>query len=328
MMRSSQFLSTGDPLQDTTIKISDQAKPEPGCDDVVIRAVALSLNPVDYKILKGQFPDKTKPRGGWGSDISGVVDSVGSAVTRFKVGDEVYADGIFAAPMAEFCCIPATVVSSKPTNMSHTEAASVPLAGLTALQAIRDHGKMKAGARVCVFGGSGGVGTLAIQIAKALGASHIATTSSNVELCKSLGADEVVNYRETPDIVTELTKSGGDYDIVFDAVGGNAHWLAAQEITKSSGHFVTIAGDGGSMTSTIAKAMWRKFGSNFKGPSYQIFLTNNAHADLDVLTALIEEGKIKATIDGAPYKFGDEGIAEMLTKLMSGRTKGKLVMEM
>jgi NADPH:quinone reductase-like Zn-dependent oxidoreductase len=285
----------------------------------------LAFSPVDYKMLKGMFPDKRPSPKGWGTDVSGTIEAVGSSVTRFKVGDAVYADAIMHSPMAEFCLIPASKVSAKPGNMDSAQATTIPLAGLTALQALRDHGKMKAGAKVCIFGGSGGVGTLAIQIAKALGASHVATTSTNEELCTSLGADVVVNYRNAD--VGEVLK-GQDFDVVFDTVGGVNHWLAAKKIIARRGKFVTIAGDGGSMAKTMGAAVWRMFLSNFGGTSYGIFLTKNGHADLDVLTGMIQENKITATIDEPQYKFSDEGIKDMLTKLMSGRTKGKLVMTM
>jgi NADPH:quinone reductase-like Zn-dependent oxidoreductase len=177
---------------------------------------AISINPVDYKILKGAFPNKAGPgETGWGSDVAGIVAAVGAEVTTLKVGDEVYSDAILHSPFATAVRIPAHKASKKPANLSFAEAATVPLAGQTALQALRDHGRMQPGFRVCVFGGSGGVGAFALQIAKALGASHVACTSSNKEMCERLGADQVVNYREAD--VGEVL-AGGDFDIVFDTV--------------------------------------------------------------------------------------------------------------
>jgi NADPH:quinone reductase-like Zn-dependent oxidoreductase len=177
---------------------------------------AISINPVDYKILKGAFPNTAGPgETGWGSDVAGIVAAVGAEVTTLKVGDEVYSDAILHSPFATAVRIPAHKASKKPANLSFAEAATVPLAGQTALQALRDHGRMQPGFRVCVFGGSGGVGAFALQIAKALGASHVACTSSNKEMCERLGADQVVNYREAD--VGEVL-AGGDFDIVFDTV--------------------------------------------------------------------------------------------------------------
>mmetsp|Transcript_14794 Transcript_14794/g.30457 ORF Transcript_14794/g.30457 Transcript_14794/m.30457 type:complete len:331 (-) Transcript_14794:122-1114(-) len=325
MMQQSVFLSTGDPLVDTTIKIQAVPVPELRGKEVLVTTRALSINPVDYKVLKGSFPNKAKPEEkGWGSDMAGVIAAVGEDVKSFKVGDEVYSDAILHSPFATSVRIPSHKVGIKPSNMTFQEAATVPLAGQTALQALRDHGKMKTGMKVCVFGGSGGVGTFALQIAKALGASYIATTSTNKELCESLGADEVVNYREAN--VGEVLK-GGDFDIVFDTVGGKAHWDAGRKIIKKGGRFVTIIGDGGSMAKTMTRAVWRMFKSNFGGTSYSIFLTKNGSGDLEVLREMVEGGKIKAVVDGEAYKFEDDGIRSMLEKLMTGRTKGKLVME-
>ena len=280
---------------------------------------------MDYKILKGIFPDRRPAPKGWGSDVAGTVSEIGSAVTRFKVGDEIFADAIACSPMAEYCLLPEFLASLRPTSLSPVEAATIPLAGLTALQALRDHGQLVSGGRVCIFGGSGGVGSLAIQIAKNLGASHVATTSTNEALCKELGADQVINYRNE-DVGVVL--AGGNFDVVFDAVGGSAYWKAARKIVAAKGIFVTIAGDGGGMAKTMSRAIWRKFKSNFGGTSYQIFLTRNGHVDLDILAKFVEEGKLKPTLDGEPFKFGDEGIRAMLEKLMGGRTKGKLTMTM
>jgi NADPH:quinone reductase-like Zn-dependent oxidoreductase len=326
-MKRSVWKATGNPLLPTTVKIENVDKPRPGPHGVLIKTSALSINPLDWKLLKGDFPAEGKqwPKA-WGTDVSGIVVTVGADVTKLKSGDEVYADAVNFGPMAEFCVVPADKVSLKPKDMSFTEAATIPLAGLTALQALRDQGGLRSGKKVCIFGGSGGTGTMAIQIAKALNASYVAATSSNVDLCKALGADKVVNYR-TEDVAESL--KGQDFDIVFDTVGGYHHYLLGEKVLKKSGGvFVTVVGDGGSVAAMLPGIIWRKFVSIFGYPKYKIFLVNSNANDLDTLTKLIEEGKLKATIDGTPFAFNDGGIKDMLEKQMGGRTKGKLVMEL
>ncbi|GMH99215.1 hypothetical protein TrST_g6329 [Triparma strigata] len=291
---------------------------------VQISTRALSINPVDYKMITGElnFNKKPLPRG-FGSDVAGVVEAIGSDVTRLKVGDEVYSDAIGFTPFGEVFRVPESKVSLKPQSLSFSEAAAIPLAGLTALQALRDKGSMKSGAKVVIFGGSGGVGSFAIQIAKALGASEVVTTSTNEALCKQLGADRVINYRN--ETASEVLQSS-HYDLVFDTVGGYNHYEQGVKLLKSSGTYVTIVGDGVSLPKLIPRLLWRKFKSNFTSPGYQIFLTDSNSSDLDVLTQLVNEGKLKASIDST-FQFTDEGVREMFKKQMSGRTKGKNVME-
>jgi NADPH:quinone reductase-like Zn-dependent oxidoreductase len=332
-MRRSTWKAIGDPLLAATVQIEEVERPSPGPNEVLIKCVALSINPIDYKLMLGLLPAKGKCPRGWGTDIAGVVESVGEGVTAFKTGDEVFADAIGHGPMAEFCVVPVDMVALKPKNLNFQQAAGIPLVGLTALQGLRDQGSLKAGMRVCIFGGSGGVGTSAIQLAKALGAAYVATTSSNADLCKSVGADKVVDYRDNKDLAGSILEEGEErFDIVFDTVGGYKHWAAAQKMLRSSvGTYVTIVGDGGSVGSMIPGIMWRKLVSNFGRNNYKIYFTKSNSKDLDILRGFAEEGKLKPTMDsengGEVYKFSDSGIKSMLEKLMSHRTKGKLIMK-
>jgi alcohol dehydrogenase len=291
---------------------------------------SVSVNPVDYKIVKGEFKLDSKPfPKPVGSDVSGTIVAVGSDIkSSLKVGDKVWSDAIGFGPMAEFCAVDEGKVALKPATLSFNEAATIPLAGMTALQALRDYGKIFDGAKVLIYGGSGGVGSFAIQIAKEMtgGASMIATTSTNKKLCKSLGATHVVNYREAK---VEEALQEHKFDLIFDTVGGYDHWVAAKKLMAPSGHYVTIAGDGVSLPRMILRIIWRKLMAMVSSsPSYDIFLTNANSADLDVLKGMVEEGKLKAVMDTAkPFKFNDTGARALFAKIMTGRTKGKLVME-
>mmetsp|Transcript_23000 Transcript_23000/g.45893 ORF Transcript_23000/g.45893 Transcript_23000/m.45893 type:complete len:273 (-) Transcript_23000:406-1224(-) len=234
----------------TALSFSNQ-KPYTELDPtfVKIQVSAASLNPIDYKLVTGalKFSKKPLPRG-LGSDISRVVTEVGSECKRLKVGDEIYSDAIGFSPLSEVCVVPESKVSLKPAGMSFNEAATIPLAALTALQALRNKGGMKEGMKVAIFGGSGGVGSFAIQIAKALGAAEVATTSTNEDFCKGLGADIVVNYKT--DNAGDKLK---DFDIVFDTVGGIDHWMMGKKILKSTGTYVSIVGDGVAMGKMIGR---------------------------------------------------------------------------
>jgi NADPH:quinone reductase-like Zn-dependent oxidoreductase len=250
---------------------------------------------VDYKIVKGEFtsPADSKPFPKLiGTDVSGTIVAVGSDITSsLKVGDEVWSDAIGFGPMAEFCAVDEGKVALKPAKLSFNEAATIPLAGMTALQALRDYGKIAVGAKVLIYGGSGGVGSHALQLAKAMGASMVATTSTSKELCESLGATHVVNYREAK---VEEALQEHKFDLIFDTVGGYDHWAAAQKLMAPSGHYVTITGDGVSLPFMIPRIIWRKLAALVSSsPSYDIFLTDANSADLDVLKGMVEGGEVE-----------------------------------
>lgn len=330
IMKKAIQLKTGDPRDASIISFSSNSeKPvvNKKSSNVLIKVKSVSINPVDYKIANGTAPInafKSFPLG-VGSDASGVVEAVGDACTKFKVGDEVYGDFLGYEAIAEYVAVPEYLVASKPKNLSFDEAATVPLASQTALQGLRDKGRMKSGMKVAIFGGSGGVGCAAIQIAKALGASYIATTSTHSEYCKSLGADEVINYRNE-DIGEKLR--GQNFDIVYDTVGGYDYWVAAKKMLAPEGRFVTITGDTDApMWQVLPKSIYRMIaGIGGCGFSYTIFLTDNKGADCDVLTEMIESGKLKAIIDGEILPFNQDGINELYKRIMGGRTKGKIVL--
>jgi NADPH:quinone reductase-like Zn-dependent oxidoreductase len=183
------------------------------------------------------------------------------------------------------------------------------------------------GARVGILGGSGGVGSFAIQMAKALGAAFVITTSSNVEMVTNLGADEVINYREK-DVVESMT--GKDLDLVFDCVGGVESWNAAQQGLKKGGHFATIVGDSPVVSIGLLPGIInRKFWSNFCDKhQYRLFLTNSeSPSDLNAIKKMIEEKKVKVLVDERKFLLTTESVHEFFTAIMSHRTKGKLVLD-
>ena len=257
-MKAALQHKNGDPTSpDVLSVVDDAAVPEPAAGQVLVKVSCASVNPIDYKLVAGDFPGKKE--GPFGCDVSGTVAKLGPGCDAFKVGDRVYADAIKTpGSFAEYALVPAEALGRMPKNISFKEAAALPLAGLTALQAFQTHGKLKEGQKVAVLGGSGGVGSLAVQIAKALGAAHVYATGSAVDLIKGLGADTVINYKEQ-DVVAAMT--GLELDIVFDTVGGYDNWIAGQAALKTGGIYLTIVGDGGSIASIMASMLFR----NVKG---------------------------------------------------------------
>jgi len=319
----------GDPTSPEVLSVVDDAPiPEPAAGQVLVKVACASLNPIDYKLVAGDFPGKTA--GPFGADVSGTVERLGPGCDAFKPGDRVYADAIKThGSFAEYAVVEAAALSPMPKNASFKEAAALPLAGLTALQAFATHGKLRAGQKVAIMGGSGGVGSLAVQMAKALGAAHVYATGSAVDLIKGLGADTVINYKETS--VVEAM-AGLELDLVFDTVGGVDNWLAARGGLKRGGAFLSIVGDGGSIASIMRAVLWRNavglFG--FAGPTYKVFLTSTdapgVAADMRKLTELVEAGKVKPLVDARAFELTTASLGDLIKASMTHRTKGKLVM--
>ncbi len=223
-------------------EVVDVERPDLPADSVMVEVHAASINPIDWIVMAGYVQQMLPYEMPWivGYDVSGVVTEVGTDVTAFAVGDEVFAraDGMQAGTMAEFAAIKASDLAIKPEDLSHAEAAGVPLVGLTAWQALFDHGGLQEGQRVLVHAGSGGVGTLAIQIAKHAGA-WVATTASarNEDLVRDLGADQFVDYANErfEDVIEPV-------DLVIDMLGDDT--LARSfDVVKPGGTVVSIKGD-------------------------------------------------------------------------------------
>lgn len=334
-MKAAILHKNGDPTDASVLSVKDDVPiPKPGKDEIVIKVMSAAINPVDYKLAKAEFPGKSS--GGMGCDVAGIVHEVGADVVEFEEGHEVYADAIASVlakgdessgSWAEYCKIQKVAAAHKPTNCSFQEAAALPLAGLTALQGLETQGGFQKGMKVAILGASGGVGSLAVQMAKAMGASLVIGTGSSVDMIKDLGADEVINYKETS--VAEALK-GKDLDIVYDTIGGYDSWVAAQAGLKKGGTFVTIVGDGGGFLSMLPGIFYRKFMWYFGGPVYKIFLTNTKAPevvnDMKKITELVESGKVKPVLDKASFELTTESVHEMIKASMSHRAKGKLVL--
>jgi NADPH:quinone reductase-like Zn-dependent oxidoreductase len=205
-----------------SLKIAEVATPEPGPNDVLVKVRAASVNPVDGKITKG-YAGTTRPLPHvLGRDCAGTVAKVGSAVTAFKVGDEVYgvADAARWGTHAEYAVCPAATLARKPAMLGATDAASLPIAGLSAYAGIVTTGKLERGQRVLIHAGAGGVGSFAVQLARHIGA-HVAATASakNTEFVRSLGADQVIDYTKS-----DFSKAIKDCDLVFDLMGGDVRF--------------------------------------------------------------------------------------------------------
>ena len=291
------------------IEIIEVEKPELQDSSVLVEVHAASINPIDNILRAGYLQQMLALRFPhiMGYDVSGTVVEVGKDVHIVKVGDEVFArpNQEDAGAIAEFARVQENELAIKPTNLSHIEAASVPLAGLTAWQALVTKGNIKRGDKVLIHAGSGGVGTLAIQIAKYFGAIVATTTSSkNTEFVKSLGADLIIDYT-TQSFVDELS----DYDLVIDMIGGDT--LANSfKVLKKGGTLISIKGQD---TEGLAK----KYDVAFEW----FFMTPDG-AMLTELATLISEGAIKTVIDSV---YPMEQASEAFDHLAEGRTKGKIV---
>jgi len=330
-VRAAYFSKRGDPLSDILV-VRDVERPVPKAGQVLVKIVAAAMNPVDWKMVDGSFPILAR-KGLMGVDSSGVVEDIPAGTTTdLEVGDKVYCPhGEFTpGAFAEYAAVAAEQVHRVPANISMREAAALPTCGLTALQALTKTCAMKAGDKVFIGGGSGGVGSLAVQLAASLGASEIWSTGSKGELIESLGATKVVNYREE-DVVEAL--AGQSFDLMFDTVGTLDSWLAAKQgALAPTGKYTTTTGDGvGGIGRLVTRTAWRTVLNKIGlGPNYSFFAIKTAapHVveDMAKLTARVEAGDLEPLLFDEDYELSTEGLRAMLKQSMSGHTTGKLVM--
>jgi NADPH:quinone reductase-like Zn-dependent oxidoreductase len=314
--------------------LMDVPAPVPRPRDVLVQVRAAGLNPVDFKFRQGKLRVILRPKLPLvlGNEFAGEVIAVGPEVKRFRVGDRVFArvakDRLGA--FAEQACVDEDDAAHMPGNLDFTAAAAAPLAGLTALQALRDELRVKPGQKVFISGGAGGVGTFAIQIAKWLGA-HVTTTASTrgEALVRSLGCDEVIDYT-----VQDLSGGQRRFDAGFDLIGGKT-LEQMFEIMKPGTKIVSVAALPEPQTAirdlggrpVLSIIFWLiSYGIRSRarraGVSYRNLFMNPSGSDLAVLAELIEQGKLKAIIDRT-YPLAK--IAEALAYVESGRAKGKVV---
>ena len=310
-MKVAQYNEYGGP---EVIKISNNApKPTAGKGQILVEVHAASLNPFDYKLREGfmkemiplQFPFTI------GGDFSGIVTQLAENVSEFKIGDEVYGQAIVlnggSGAFAEFAAANVANAAHKPKSVNHLEAASLPLVGASAIQALEEHIKLKSGQKILIHGGSGGIGSISVQLAKYLGA-YVATTASSkdMEFVKSLGVDEVIDYKTQK--FEDLLK---DFDAVFDTVGGETT-NKSFKVLKKNGVIVSMLG---APNAELAK----QYGATAIGQ-----MTRVNSKTLVRLTELVEKGVIKAQIDKV---FPLEKTREAFEYLENAHSRGKVVLK-
>lgn len=305
-MKAARIHAYGDTSE---IRIEDAPLPTLAPDDVLIRVVATSVNPVDWKIRKGYLksfiPYEMPLIMGW--DVSGVVEQTGPAVTKFKPGDAVYSrpDIRRNGAYAEYIAVRESEIAFKPTTISHVEAASLPLVSITAWESLFTTANLSAGQRVLIHAGAGGVGSIAIQLAKARGV-HVTTTASAAKsaLVKSLGADEVIDYRSQ-----DFSKIAKGMDVVFDTIGGETQEKSWGTL-KPGGMLVSITDR---PSEDRSKAEGKRAGYVFIGPNAPI---------LTELAGMVDLGQVRPLI-AAEFGLNDTAKAQEASE--TGRATGKIV---
>jgi NADPH:quinone reductase-like Zn-dependent oxidoreductase len=303
------------------LHLKDVEKPTPKDDEVLIKIRAASVNAYDWHFLTADIflirlmgGGLLKPKDSrLGADIAGQVETVGRNVKQFQPGDEVFGD-IGHGGFAEYVCAPESRLALKPTNLSFEEAAAVPMAALTALQGLRDEGRIQPGQKVLVNGASGGVGTFAVQIAKAFGAEVTAVCSPrNLEQAHALGADLVIDYTRE-----DFTQNGEQYDLIFAANG--YHPLSAyKRALTPQGIYVMAGGTMAQIFQAMLLGSWmsKKGGKKMGGVSAKI-----DQKDLGIIKELLEAGKVVPVID---KRYPLSEAAEALRYLGEGHARGKVV---
>ena len=302
------------------LELRELDKPALADNDVLVRVRAASVNPADWYTLTGPFVARIpnglrKPKSNrLGTDLAGTVEAVGGSVTQFRPGDDVF--GARTGALAEYVSVPEDrVLVPKPTNLTFEEAASVPIAAITALQGLRDKARVQAGQRVLVNGASGGVGTYAVQIAKVLGAEVTGVCSTrNVELARSLGADRVIDYTRE-----DFTREDERYDVIFD-VAGNRTWADFRRVLKPHATLVVVGAPKSHPVRHIAKML---LAGRLRGSQKVVFFVAKLNkADLKVLSELLESGKVKSIIDRS---YDAKDVADAFRYLGEGHAQGKIV---
>jgi NADPH:quinone reductase-like Zn-dependent oxidoreductase len=322
MMKANVYRCYGSP---DVVEFADIPKPVPADDEILVKVAAASVNPLDWHYVHGTpyivrlmagtgAPDVTR----LGVDFSGTVEAVGDEVSRFKPGDEVF--GGRTGAFAEYVTIrEGWAVAAKPANMSFAQAAAVPIAGVTALQALRDMGKLESGQKVLINGASGGVGTFAVQIAKSLGAEVTGVCSTrNLEMVRSIGADHVFDYTKE-----DYTESGQQYDLIIDMVSNHSLSANRRALTPD-GTYVVVGGGKGNWLGPMAGPIKGLILSNFVEQEFVMVLAEMNQPDLTELGNLMRSGQIVPVIDSR-YQLKD--VPAALRHSEEGHASGKIIIE-
>jgi NADPH:quinone reductase-like Zn-dependent oxidoreductase len=315
-------------VQDTygsadVLRLDDIDAPEPGAGEVLLRVRAAGVDRGTWHLMVGEpyvarlALGLRRPRNRvLGRDVAGVVEKVGSGVTGFSVGDEVF--GVGKATFAELAVVPVGKLVHKPEGLALEHAAAVPISGLTALHAVRDVGKVQPGQSVLVIGAAGGVGTYAVQIAKAAGAQVTGVCSTaKLDLVRSIGADHVVDY--TRDDIVDL---GERYDVVID-IAGNRALRRLRRVLAEKGTLVIVGGEGGGRwIGGIQRNLWASLWSPFIGQRMRAFISREGREDMEVLAAMITAGTVTPVVERT-FPLADA--AEAIRHLEAGHVRGKVV---
>ncbi|WP_121661621.1 NAD(P)-dependent alcohol dehydrogenase [Metabacillus litoralis] len=308
------------------LNLEEVDKPALNDHQVLVKIHAASVNFGNLVLLKGKpyitrlFYGVLKPKHPIpGGDIAGCVEAVGSKVTQFKPGDEVFGDlsssgwGAFA----EYVSAPESSLERKPVNMSFEEAAAVPMAAVTALQGLRDKGKINSGQKVLIYGASGGVGTFAVQIAKAFGAEVTGVCSTrNIDILRTIGADYIIDYK-----IEGIDKYREYFDLII-GVNGHQPLSVYKRALKRHGIFVHVGGAESQLYQTVLQGGWISFTEKKK---MNVFLQRANQKDLIFIKDLIESGKVKAVID---QQFELSEVPQALTYFAEGHAQGKVIITM
>ena len=304
------------------LSVEDVEKPTPRDDEVLVAVHAAAVNMFDWYMVRGKpfvfrlvlGPGRPKPLG---VDLAGVVEAVGRNVTRFKPGDEVFGTGrdkmrAKRGSFAEYVSTPEKMLAIKPRNVTFEQAAGVPVAGLTALQGLRNRGLLRRGQKVLVNGASGGVGTFAVQIAKAFGADVTGVCSTrNVEMVQRIGADHVIDYTRE-----NFTTGAVRYDVILDIVGSQS-WPDCRRMLTDNGKYVAVGGP-------PRRALPLMLREPFTRGKLVTFIARANLADLNVLRELIEDGRVTPVVDRT---YPLEETAEAVRYVAAGHTRGKVVIK-
>jgi NADPH:quinone reductase-like Zn-dependent oxidoreductase len=318
-MKAIVYYNYGSP---DVLRCEEIEKPTAGNSEVFIKVRAASVNPYDWHFMRGMPYFVRIPAGlrkpkdkRLGVDVAGEVEAVGRNVTQFKPRDEVF--GLCRGALAEYACASESALAIKPDNLTFEQAASAPLAALTALQSLRDKGKIQAGQKVLINGAAGGVGTFAVQIAKSYGADVIGVCSTrNVDMVRSIGANRAIDYTQE-----DFTKSGQRFDLILDTVG-NHSLLACRRVLNPKGIYIMAGGPTGRwMIGLLARLAAALVLSRFMSQKLVMVAAKSSKEDLTIMRELMESRKVTPVTD---KRYSLSEVPEAIRYLEEGHARGKI----
>ena len=312
-MKAIRYQEYGSPA---VLEYKEVATPAPAANEVLLRVRAASVNPLDRHLMRGEpsvfrlMTGLSGPKDNrLGVDVAGQIEAVGSNVKQFAPGDEVF--GAIRGAFAEYACGSPARLVAKPASVTYEQAAAVPIAGMTALQALRDYGRLQTGQKVLINGAAGGVGTFAVQIAKSFGAEVTAVCSArNVEMLRSIGADDVIDYTQH-----DFAANGRRYDLIVDCIG-NRTWSENRRALNREGRYVMVG------MKSFSRVLRTILAAPFASQSVALCRAKSRNEDLATLGKLIEAGKVTPVIDRR-YRLRD--LPAAIAYLEDGHVRGKVV---